>query len=74
MNPHPQPRISLVLRHAHWFCVSYSSEGTIVVQFRLSEVPPHHHSQCDHQLKPKCTDSNANLANDQNRFVQIQTP
>jgi hypothetical protein len=46
----------------------------MVAQFRLSEAPLHDHSQCDHQLKPNCTDSNANLASDQNRFVHIQTP
>jgi hypothetical protein len=74
MNPHPQPRISLVLRHAHCFCVSYSSEGSIVVPFTLSDAPPHNHSPCDHQLKPKATHSNRNLANAQGRLIHIQTP
>ncbi len=74
MNPYLQPRFSLALRHAHWFCVSYSSECTIVVRSRLSDAPPHDHSLCDHQLKPKRTDSNRNLANDQNRLIHIQTP
>jgi len=74
MNPHPQPRFSLVLRHAHWFCVSHSSEGTLVVRFRLSHAPPHDHSLRDQELKPKRTDSNGNLANDQNRLLHIQTP
>ena len=74
MNPYPQPRFSLALRHAHWFCVSYSSHCTIVVRSRLSNAPPHDHSLCDHQLKPKRTDSNRTLANDQNRLIQIQTP
>ncbi len=74
MKPHPQPRISLVLRHAHWFCVSYSSAGAIVVRFRLSDAPPHDHSLCEHQLKPKCTDSNGNLANDHNWLIHIQIP
>jgi len=74
MNPHPQPRFSLALRHAHRFCVWYSSECTIVVRSRLPDALPHDHSVCDHQLKPKRTDGNRNLANDQNRLIHIQTP
>ena len=31
LNPHFQPRISLVLRRAHWFCVSHLSECSMVV-------------------------------------------
>ena len=74
MNPHPQPRISLVLRRAHWFCVSHSSEPTMVACSTLSDAPPHDHSLCHQQPKPKRTDSNVNLANDQDRLIQIQTP
>jgi len=74
MNPHPQPRISLVLRHAHWFSVSHSPKCSIVARSRLSDAAPHAHSPGDHQLKPKCTASNGNLANDQNRLIHIQTP
>jgi hypothetical protein len=74
MNPHPQPCFSLALRHAHWFCVSYSSECNIVVRSRLPVAPPLDHSVCDQQLKPKCTDSNRHLANNQNRLIHIQTP
>jgi hypothetical protein len=74
MNPHFQPRFSLALRHAHWFCVSYSSECTIVVRSRLSDVTPHDPSVSDHQLKPKRTDSNRHLASDQNRLIHIQIP
>jgi hypothetical protein len=46
MNPHLQPRISLVLRRAHWFSVSHSSECSMVVRSRLSDVPAHDHSLC----------------------------
>jgi hypothetical protein len=74
MNPHVQPRFSLALRHAHSFSVSFSSDCTIVVRSRLSDAPPHDHSPCDHQLKPKRTDSNRNLASDQIRLIHIQTP
>jgi hypothetical protein len=74
MSQHPQPRISLVLRRAHWFCVSHSSERRMLVCSRLSDAPPHDHSLCHQQLKPKRTDSNVNLANDQDRLIQIQTP
>ena len=74
MNPHPQPRISLVLRHARWFCVSHSSERSVVVRSRLFDAPPHDHSLYHQQLKPKRTDSNVNLANDQDRLIQIQIP
>jgi hypothetical protein len=74
MNPHPQPRISLVLRRAHWFCVSHSSERSMVVCSRLSDAPPYDHSLCHQQLKPRRTDSNVNLTNDQDRLIQIQTP
>ncbi len=71
---HPQPRFSLALRHAHWFSVSCSSECNIVVPSRLPDAPPRDHSLCDHQLKPKCTDSTRHLTNDQNRLIHIQTP
>ena len=74
MNPHLQPRISLVLRRAHWFSVSHLSECSMVVRFRLSDVPPHAHSLCDPLLKPKRSDRNGKLANDQDRLIQIQIP
>jgi hypothetical protein len=74
MNPHPKPRISLVLRRAQWFCVSHSSEPNMVVCARLSDAPPYDHFLCHQQLKPKRTDSNLKLANDQDRLIRIQTP
>ena len=74
MKPQPQPRISLVLRRAHWFCVSYSSACTIVLRFGLSDAPPLDHSLCDPQLKPRRTDSNGNLAHHHNRLIHIQIP
>jgi hypothetical protein len=74
MNPHPQPRISLVLRRAHWFCVSYLSECSMGVRFRLSHAPPHAHSICDPLLKPKRSNRNRKLANDQDRLIQIHIP
>jgi len=74
MKPHLQPRISLVLRHAHWFCVSHSSERSVVVRSRLFHALPHDHSLCHQQLKPKRTDSNVNLSNDQDQLIQIQSP
>ena len=74
MNPHLQPRILPVLRRAHWFCVSHSSECTMAVRSRLSDAPPHAHSLCDPLLKPKHSDRNGTLANDQDRLIQIQIP
>jgi integrase/recombinase XerD len=74
LNPHLQPRISLLLRRAHWFCVSHSSERSMGGRSRLSDVPPHDHSLCDPLLKPKRSDSNGNLANDQDRLIPIQIP
>ena len=56
MNPHLQPRISLVLRRAHWFPVSHSSERSLVLHPRLSDVPPYDHSLCHQQLKRKRTE------------------
>jgi len=53
MSPHPQHRISLLLRRAHWFCVSHLSVCSMVVRFRLSDAPPHDHSLCHPLLKPK---------------------
>jgi len=44
------------------------------VRFRLSDAPPHDHPLCEHQMKPKCTDSNRNLANDHNWLIHIQIP
>jgi len=35
---------------------------------------PMTHSLYHQQLKPKRTDSNIDLANDQDRLIQIQTP
>jgi hypothetical protein len=74
MNPHLQPRISLVLPRAHWFYVSRWSECSLVVRSRVSDAPPHAHSLCDPLLKPKHSDSNGTLANDNNRLIQIQIP
>ena len=62
MNPHLQPRISLVLRRAHWFFVSHSSERSLVVHSRLSDVPAYDHSLCHQQLKRKRTDSKIHTA------------
>jgi hypothetical protein len=74
MNPHLQPRILLVLRRAHWFSVSHSSECCTVVRSRLSDVPPHDHSLCHQQLKRKHTGSKRHLANDNGRLIGIQIP
>jgi hypothetical protein len=74
MNPHPQPRISLALRRAHWFSVSHSSECYTVVRSKLSDVPPHDHSLCHQQLNRKHTDSKRHLANDNDQLIQIQIP
>ena len=74
MNPHLQPRISLVLRRAHWFCVSHSSECCMVVRSRLSNVQPDDHSLCHQQLKRKRTDNQRHLANDNDRLIGIQIP
>ena len=74
MNPHLQPRISLVLRREHWSCVSHLSKCSMVVRFRLSDVPPHTHSLCDPLLKYKHSHPNLKLANDQGRLIQIQIP
>jgi hypothetical protein len=74
LNPHLQPRISLVLRRAHWFCVSHSSECSMVVRSRLSDATPDDHSLCDSLRKPNRSDSNGTLANDQDRLIQIQIP
>jgi hypothetical protein len=74
MNPHLQSRISLVLRRAHWFCASHSSQCSMVVRCRLSDAPPHDHSLCESLLKPKRSDRNGRLANHQDRLIQIQIP
>jgi hypothetical protein len=60
MNPHLQPRISLVLRRAHWFCLSHLSECSMVVRFGLSEAPPHAHSLCDRYRNPSALTATAN--------------
>lgn len=74
MNAHFQPRILLVLRRAHWFSVSHSSECCTVVRSRLSNVPLHDHSLCHQQLKRKRTDSKRHLANNNDRLIGIQIP
>ena len=74
MNPHLQPRILLVLRRAHCFSVSHSSECCMVVRSRLSDVPAHDHSFCHQQLKRKRTDSKPHSAKDNHRLIGIQIP
>ena len=74
MNPHLQPRISLVLRRAHWFSVSHSSECSYGGALQTLRLPAYDHSLCDQQLKRKRTDSKRHLANDQDRLIQIQIP
>jgi hypothetical protein len=69
-----QPRILLVLRRPHWCSVSHSSECCMVARSRLFDAPPHDHSLCHQQLKPRRTDSNVNLANHQGQLIHIQTP
>ena len=74
MNPHLQSRISLVLRCAHWFCVSHLSKCSMVVRFRLSDAPTHAHSLSDPLLKPDRSDRNVKLSNDRDRLIQMQIP
>jgi Putative transposase len=50
------------------------SACSMVVRFRLSDAPPHAHSLCDPLLKPKRSDRNGKLENDQDRLTQIQIP
>ena len=38
------------------------------------DAPPHDHSLCDPQLKPKRSDRNGILTKDQDRLIQIQIP
>ena len=74
MNPPLLPRISLVLRRAHWFYVSHSSECSMVLHSKLSDVPAYNHSLYHQQLKRKHTDSKSHLANDNDRVIRIQIP
>ena len=74
MNPQLQRRISLVHWRARCFCVSRSSECGMVARSSLSHATPHDHSLCHSLLKPKRSDRNGKLANDQNRLIQIQIP
>ena len=74
LNPHLQPRISLLLRRAHWFYVSPSSECNTVVRSKLSPVWCHDHSLCHQQLKRKRTDRKSHRANDNDRLIEKQIP
>ena len=74
MNPQLQRRITLVHRHAHWFSVSHLPECSMMLRSRFPDTPPHAHSLCDRLLKPKRSDRNDTLANDQNRLIEIQIP
>jgi len=74
MNPHLQPRISLLLRRAHHFYVPHSSECSMAVLSRLSNVPACEHSLCHQQPKPKPTDSKSHLANYNDRLIEKQIP
>ncbi len=46
----------------------------MVVRSSLSNVPPHDYSLCDPLLKPKHSDRNGTLANEQDPLIQIQIP
>ena len=48
--------------------------GPEFITRRLSDAPPHAHSLCDPLLKPKRSDRNSKLANDQDRLIKIQIP
>jgi hypothetical protein len=74
LNSHLQHRISLLLRRAHWFYVSHSSERGVVVRSRLSDVPAYDYSLCHQQLKRKRTDSKSHFANDNDRLIEKQIP
>jgi len=74
MNPPLLPRILIVLRRAHWFYVSHSSECSMVVHSKLSDMLAYNHSLYHQQLKPVHTDSKSHLANDNDRLIQIQIP
>ena len=74
MNPHLQHRISLLLRRAHRFYVSHSSECSVVVRSRLSDVTAYDYFLCHQQLKRKRTDSKIHTANDRDRLIEKQIP
>ncbi len=74
MNPHLKHRISLLLRRAHWFYVSHSSEPSVVVRSGLSHLPAYDYSLCHQQLKRKRTDSNNHFPNDNDRLIEKQIP
>jgi hypothetical protein len=74
MSPHLRPRISLVLRHAHWFFVSHLLRMQYGCALQTLRRAAPHHSLCDHQRRPKCTDSGGNFANDQYWLIHIQIP
>ena len=74
LNPHLQHRISRLLRRAHWFYVSHSSECSVVVRSRLSDVTAYDYFLCYQQLKRKRTDSKSHLANDNDRLIEKQIP
>jgi hypothetical protein len=61
-------------RRAHWFYVSHSSECSMVVRSRLSDVSAYDHSLCHQQLKRKRTDSKSHLAKDNDRLIEKQIP
>ena len=46
----------------------------MVVRSTLSDAPPHGHSIHDPLLKPKSSDRNGRLGNDEDRPMQIQIP
>jgi hypothetical protein len=74
LNQHLQHRISLLLRRAHWFYVSHSSERSVVVRSRLSDPPAYDYFFCHQQLKRKRTDSKSHFPNDNDRLIEKQIP
>ena len=74
MNPHPQPRIFLVLRHARWLCVSSVPADHVLLLLGL--YPPTQSGSYPYHLALQLphTDGNSTLAQHHYLLYPIQNP
>jgi hypothetical protein len=74
MNPHSQPRISLVLRRAYWLCGSSGPGDTIHLPFGLYQTTQSRSYLYDLALQLPRTDGNSILTRPHYLFNPIQNP
>jgi hypothetical protein len=74
MNPYLQSRITLVLQHAYWSCVSSAPECGLAPRYTALQMPDLCHALDHRPLMSHCTDLISKLKIDETPFSYIQLP